>query len=357
MLRPRRESLVLDERAFIKCEGRPTLRDFQLEEIKSCFSSESSRAKPINVWLHGPTGTGKTLCVRYLLENEARPCGVMPVYVNCRERFTFLAVVEAILDSVKPLRAAQRTREYQLSILQEVLKERKSVIALDEIDIIKQKDIADLLHRLCSLPSTSIICIAPTRQPLLSLPETIRSRLGPRQILFPRYEHEEVMAILAWTAEKGMRSGTWTRDVLEKIVNNSYGDCRRALSLLRHSIQRAEDSGDAQLKPEHIEVSNSNHTKPNLEDRFVPLSSHHRMLYDIAKSLGPIPGPDLEREYCKACREKTIEPVAPRTISKYLNMLCRRKLLDRQRGAGTSGWIYRAAETIGEDAAKARKSP
>lgn len=345
MLRPRYETLVLDEKVFLRHEGRPIQRECQLNEIRNCYSPESFNPHLSHAWIHGPAGSGKTYCVRYLLENGIRPLGFLPIYVNCRERFTFLSVVEAMLQFVKPLRAAQRTREYQLSVLRSSLEKRKVVIALDEIDVLKHQDVADLLHRLCSLPNASIVCIAPTQNLLQKLPETTRSRLDPRRVLFPRYSHGEIIAILLQIVEQGLRSGAWTREALDRISDHSFGDARRAVNLLKNAICRAEEFGDSRLMVRHLEFSQPGYGQLSLEDRLGILSSHHRLLYNLVRSNGPIPGPGIESEYRRLCEKNNLDPIATRTISKYLNTLCRQRVLTREHGAGTPGWIYRAART------------
>jgi len=337
----KRSSIVTDSNVFLGNVECPILRDYQIKELKACFKEAG-----INAWVHGPTGAGKTLCIRYLLE-RAKRTGVLTVYVSCRERFTFLSVVEFILDEVKPLRSPQRSREYQLSVLKEALGHRRTVVALDEVDVLKQKDVTDLVHHLCAYPRVSVICIAPTRRPLLGLPESVRSRLFPRQVLFPRYRPEEIREILVMVVGRGLRSGSWSERVLHEIGKRSYGDARRAIALLRHVVQRAEDEGSETIQPRHLKRENFDHYTPHAEDTLAGLSSHHRILYDLVCLRDGIPGPELEGRYIGVCRKRGLEPVASRTVSKYLEALCQLRILKREHGAGTSGWVYRPGVKMG----------
>ena len=337
--------LVANPEAFVGIPSRPILRERQLEEVRNCFSGGLTTVHPIHAWVYGSPGTGKTLCVRYVLEQEAGSAGWLPVFVNCREKFTFLSIVEGILDKVKPLRSPQRSRERQLAFLSDTLRNRRSVIALDEINVIKREELADLLHHLSSLPRTSIICISSSRLLLLKLPESIRSRLAPRQVLFPRYQPEDMTTILRQTIRRGLKPGTWVEEALERIAEHSYGDARRGLALLRHAVQRAQESGATTLLPDHLQLSNFNYYNPQVEDHLSLLSSHHRILYDLVCSRDTLPGTELAAEYSKVCERQKIPPVSPRALSKYLTVLCQRQILHRERGAQTSGWIYRVATT------------
>ncbi len=98
--------------------------------------------------------------------------------------------------------------------------------------------------------------------------------------------------------------------------------------------------GAEQLGPEHLCASNCDHD-PHASDMLAQLSEHHRVLCNLACTRGPIAGTPLERAYQDACTSGNLEPVATRTLVKYLGELCQRGILSRERGAGTSGWIYR----------------
>lgn len=345
MARVSRSSLVVDPDAFLGGIERPIQRDYQLHEICACFAGKLASIRPIHAWAHGPPGTGKTLCVQYLLREHAQPPGFVALYVNCREQFTFLSVVEQILDQIKPLRNAQKARHRQLTLLRKALTGRRSVLVLDEIDVLPDRDATDLLHHLAVLDKTCLVCVASSRQPLIRLPESVRSRLAPRQILFPRYRPDELRQILDTTAQVCLRPGSWSEGTLEKIVQHSHGDARRMLALLRHAVQRAEEVGDDTLRPEHLRPSNFEYSDPSLEEQLAQLSSHHRLLYTLVRKHGRMAARALEETYQKACRQQGLEPVLSRTFVKYLSVLCRRRILARERGAGTSGWTYRVPDT------------
>lgn len=333
-------SLVVDADEFLSPPSEPILRDHQLREIRASFTGELAKTRPLHCWIYGPPGSGKTLCVQHLLRKEVPKAGALPIYVDCRGRFSFLSVVEAILDIVRPLRNQQRTRERQLSILNQALTDRSSVVTLDDIDVLPAPELADLVHHLASLPRTSLVCISASRRPLLRLEGHARSRLAPRQILFPRYQPGEIHKILEAKAQRALAEGAWTAEVLHEIGDHAYGDARRAIALLRHMVQRAEEAGATAIGPEHLVRENFDHFTHEIEDQLAALGSHHQLLYDLAQAKGPLPGPVLEEAYESACERRSQQPVSSRTLNKYLAQLCTQGILTRERGAGTSGWIY-----------------
>ncbi len=261
--------------------------------------------------------------------------------LNCRERFTFLSVIEAILDHVQQLRTAQRSRERQLGVLRSALSDRRCLVILDEIDLLPAKDVAELIHHICSLPRTSLVCIAASRQPLLALPEAARSRMSPRQILFPRFQPEELASIITRALQKALTPNAWQPGVVRPIADAAYGDARRAFALLRHAVLRADEAGAPIVTQEHLVLSNFDHFHAREDELLASLSEHHRLLYDLVSVRGPVPAAALERAYRKACRRRELEPVATRTLNKYLAALCGRHLLEREHGPGTGGWVYR----------------
>ena len=320
MTRQSKPALVKDPDALAGRANRPTHRDEQLTELDPCFSADLRLVHPLHAWLHGSPGTGKTLSAHYLLTQHSEAGRIPAILVNCRERFTFLSVVEAILDAVKPLRSPQRTRERQLHILRSELVDRRCVIVLDEVDVLELADLTDLLHQLCGLPKASVICIAASRQLLLKLPDAVKSRFAPRQVLFPRYVPEELVGILQPTVEKALEPGAWTKETIHRIADLAYGDARRALALLRHAIQRAEEAGASSIGPEHLHVANFEHYDPDIEDLLGSLSTHYRLLHDLVARSGPIP-PKLLDELKAAMEHADVDYLAeeiPRAIQQSL---------------------------------------
>lgn len=335
-MEPSRRSLLLDAEALNQAD-KPLEREHQLRELRGCFTSPAN-ASPINAWAHGPPGTGKTSCIQHLL--GSLPKGTAGFLINCRERFTLFSVLEQILDVLRPLRPAHRTRESELTALRKILEDRPAVIALDEVDVLPPKDRHDLLYHLTALPRASVLCVCPSRLTLLRLPDAVKSRLAPRQVLFPRYTNEELSAILRHIASHALVPGALDKNTLKLIVNHSYGDARRASALLRHAVQRADEAGAPRLLPGHLKLQNFEHFNAEVEDELNTLTAHHRMFYDLVARRGPVAGGRLEEWYRRACRRQKLEQVSPRTVTKYLGMLCDRRILCRDRGPGTPGWIY-----------------
>lgn len=339
MLGPKKSSLVVNADSFYKHESLPLHRNHQISEIKNCFFSRNNEIK-LNAWISGPPGSGKTLCIKYLLNKEVRSLGFVPIYINCRERFTFLSIIEKILDKVKPLRSQSRIRGQQINILKKTLSNKKTVIALDEIDVLPDRDASDLLHHLTSIQNIVLICISTSTQLLKRLPENDQSRFSPRYVFFSKYNNHEIMEIIKSVAKKCLRQGVWSNNLIENIAKKSKGDARRGIALLKHSVLRAIENKSDMIRLEHLEKDVFNEQESRINKYINKLNSHQKTLFKIVQTKTSIHSNHLEEIYRKTCNQKGLKPISSRTINKYLNTLCQHKFLCREHGAGTPGWIY-----------------
>ena len=332
-------ALVTDPESLSGDLGLPLHRDAQLQDLLPCFKPMDS-LKALHAWVHGPPGSGKTYCLRFLQDSAAKPAGIPSVYVNCRQRPTAYSILEHVMDEIRPLHSPIRAMATQLELLREALGQKRAVLVLDEIDTLSPKDAGEVLHHLTGLPAVSLVCVGADRAALLHLPESIISRLVPRQVLFPRYQPGEVRALLSLATTRGLRAGACNPAVLETIVLHAYGDARRALAILRHGVARAEQDGASQVEPSHLVLTNFSSDHADLDERS-QLSSHHRLLVEAVRQRQPVSGAALETAYQETCAREQREPVAHRTVTEYLTVLCRLGLLAREHGPGTAGWIYR----------------
>src|SRR3989338_9206864 len=96
-------SVFLDERILYP-EYIPERLPFREKEINSlvyCFDPVLRGRKPLNVFLAGPTGVGKTACVKYVLrELEESFDRAKSIYLNCFEYNSRPAVLSAIANFV-----------------------------------------------------------------------------------------------------------------------------------------------------------------------------------------------------------------------------------------------------------------
>lgn len=165
-------------------------RESQIQEILCCLSPLLKKRKPINLWLYGEPGTGKTATVTYLLNHLKEKAGVKGILINCWQKDTFYEVLDEIVSQLRILRAEEHRTSFKLEKLRRYLNDQPFVIVLDEVDQLKPSERSATLYNLDSVGNVGIICISNSRQPLFELEERVRSRLNPYTVFFPAYFSE-----------------------------------------------------------------------------------------------------------------------------------------------------------------------
>ena len=84
---------------------RPVGRQKQIRRITVCLSPMRQGQSPINAWLYGPPGSGKTLVARWTVEEACSSGTRIGVYVNCGQHKSLYPVLHAIIDQMKILGA------------------------------------------------------------------------------------------------------------------------------------------------------------------------------------------------------------------------------------------------------------
>lgn len=109
-------------------------REVQLKEIKTCLRPITEGKKPMNAWLHGKPGAGKTATARWILKKLKSEAGIRGIYVNCWENPTFFSVLDCIARELRMLGAEKLSTSFKLDRLKKHVADDRLVIVLDEID-------------------------------------------------------------------------------------------------------------------------------------------------------------------------------------------------------------------------------
>lgn len=149
-------------------------RDSQIKELKFCLDPVSRRQKPLNAWLYGPPGAGKTATARYMLRHFAQTSRANGVYVNCWERNSLYSVLEKIITELRILGADKPDSSFKMERLQMHLKDTTLILVLDEINQPPPKERNSIIYNLCELQNVGLICICNSREFLFGLDERIK---------------------------------------------------------------------------------------------------------------------------------------------------------------------------------------
>ncbi|AWB28197.1 Cdc6/Cdc18 family protein [Halococcoides cellulosivorans] len=268
-----------------------------------------------NASLFGPTGAGKTCVARYTLRQlrEQLP-GLDAQYVNCWRDGSPFAVRRRLLDAV-----GDTTDVHRQSTAIDALRERfrgaldgPFVAVLDEVD---QLSSTDLLYDLNATPEVTLVLIANREAELFAdLDDRLDSRLrGGVTVNFDRYGVDELGAILASRAERGLDPGAIDERGLRTIADRAGGDARVAIDALRAAARAAERRGGDRIADRDLADAVPTARSTIRERRLETLGEHQRAVYAAIREAGEIaPGPLYD-----AYSARVAEPRSRRMMRNY----------------------------------------
>jgi cell division control protein 6 len=296
-------------------------REHQIKELKLCLDPVSKRKKPVNTWLFGPPGAGKTATSRHMLRCISQAYRVPAVYVNCWERNSLHSVLEKILSELRILGAEKPDASFKMERLQRYLKESPIILVLDEIDQPPPKERNSILYNLLELHGAGLICISNSRYFLFNLDERIKSRLNVTQIEFKPYSLDDLCYILDLRAETALIPRTWDKNLLYKICEMAEGDARIAIQTLKNAAYYAEKENRPKILLEHVCMGWKDARIIKRAYLLNKLATDHKIFYEIIKARKGIMSNQLWKTYLSEAKKQGFKPIALRTYSEYVNKL------------------------------------
>jgi len=304
-----------------------------IKEIEDCLRPISEGRKPVNCWLHGRPGAGKTATARSILRKFEKEAGIRGVYVNCWENPTIFSVLECVARELRMLGAEKLSTSFKLERLKKHISKERIVIVLDEIDQSPPKERNAILYNLCHLPTLGLVCVCNSQYVYFGLEERVKSRLNPARIFFEEYSFEELFTILAHRAQYGLIPGAYTKQLLRTVAGLADGDARIAIQTLKNAAYLAERDNHEKIRSSHVKRAWNSVNDMKKSYLLRKLTDHHRLLYELIAKKGGILSGDLWRLYLKTCRTTVTKPIAVRTYSDYCNKLVELGLVQAKRAA------------------------
>jgi len=267
-------------------------RDAQVRELAFLIRPALRGASPMNAILRGPPGTGKTTTVRRVFaEVAAETRRVVPVYINCRQDHTLLAVYRCISRHLSgyapPSRHLDDVREMIAARLRE--RDARLLVCLDDADyLIAAGTYNVLLYQLLRLYEKWDVrkagVFAVTSDLALNLyaeaDPSVRSVFHPTEVTFWPYTKIEIREILGDRVRQGLYPQVISKAVLDRIASIAAAeqDVRVGIDLLRGAVIRAEKDGRRRVGPEDVTTAVRAITAPSLRNRAAELSAGERAL-------------------------------------------------------------------------------
>jgi cell division control protein 6 len=302
----------------------------QAEQIRSCLEPVKHKMKPMNCWVYGTSGCGKSLLIRSILAEAEKSLGLGWAYINCWETPTLYLVLDELVHQLKILGAEIQIGMVKLHAIERHLATRPFVIVIDELDMASPKERAAILYNLSCLEKVGLFCVATGSRAFNEMDPRVKSRLNPVIVPVPAYTEEDIVNILKRRADSGLSTGSWSEELLKNIARIANGNIRVAIQTLRNAVLLAEKRRAKRLLPGDIDQGFAWVSSQNQESTLNELTTHHKLLYEIVKSHGAITSGDLWRKYLEKCKTRKIPSIALRTYALYVRRLVEMRILQEE---------------------------
>jgi Cdc6-like AAA superfamily ATPase len=282
-------------------------REYQIKEIARVLRPAKDGDFSQYLYIHGPSGIGKTIITRTILKEHLEKNFV---YVNCfRERTAHKIMEEVMLQAGLVVTGKESTRD----MIKKFEKSKKRlIVCLDECDFIKDTDVLGVFARnLCGL------ILISNEMSFSKIDPRIRDRLFFNELEFKPYTHEDILTILKERASYGLREGSISSNLLSIISKMCKGDARVALQTLKIAANEAESNDLENITIEEVKSAAKRTRKYRLSLILGELNEVQLKLLEIIKEKQKMKSGDLFRLY----RQMTNHDIHERTYRNYLDQL------------------------------------
>lgn len=270
-------------------------RSKEINGIERALAPSLKGERGRNLFIYGKTGTGKTSCTKYVLDEvKGIPNTKAKIsYINCKIYNSRYRVLNKIVSDHLPTYAKRGygTVDLYEKITNWIEEDNKILVAiLDEVDIVK--DLDDLIYTLTRINSdiraggVTMIGIANK----VSFKETLDPRslstLYESELVFPPYYANELYEIIRDRATIGFKPNVINEDVLHFIAAASAregGDARLSLKILSKVGEIADERGTERITMKDAEDASKLADSDIVYELIGTLPEHHKLvLYSIA---------------------------------------------------------------------------
>jgi len=275
-----RDRSLLDPNHVVE-EDRIVGRDQQLQKVTKMLRVALGDNRPPNLFLYGPSGTGKSLITKAVCKNissicETRDIRFGTIEMNCQDLDTLgVAVYELVTRAadeagvdVEVPKHGVSTKEKWDELFRIINGNFDSVVfVLDELDmLVGRRDKQDpafsrLLYQLSRAGAdgdlnafVSVVAISNDTKMMESVGSRAQSSFTPEDVHFDDYDANQLQAILR-RREDAFLENVVDEDVIplaSAFAAQTHGDARKAIDLMRVAGELAEREGDSRVREEHV---------------------------------------------------------------------------------------------------------
>ena len=344
-------------------------RDEELTQLANAIKDAAHGRTPNNVLVYGKTGTGKSLCTKYITNDlvpsaEENDVTVGVAYVDCFQDSTETQTVRSIADSLNepaetdiniPMSGLSTSDYYRR--LWNILEARYDVglVILDEIDKLESDDVLMQLSRAAESgkieeSTLGIIGISNNYTFRQRLSAKVQDALKEEEISFSTYDANELRAILHDRAEKALSDESYSNSAIAKaaaVAGRDTGSARQAIDLLRKGAEIVEQNDEQMVEDDHIGLAREAVKRGRLQDKIEDQSLHARLVLEAVAQLDhvgetPARSKEIMKMYRRVAAKRAEEPLTTlKSIQNHLSDLYMLGfLLRREENEGRKGGSY-----------------
>nr|WP_152423211.1 orc1/cdc6 family replication initiation protein [Natrinema versiforme] len=276
-------------------------REDELTNLANAIKPATRGNTPNNVLVYGKTGTGKSLCSKFITNqavNQAasNDISIGVAYIDCLQESTETQAVQSIgyqlneptKTDVSIPHSGLSTSEYYRRLWR-IVDDRYDValIILDEVDKIEDDDILMQLSRAVESgklteSTIGVIGISNKVRYKESLDERIKSSLCEREYVFSPYDANQIREILHSRSD-AFHEGVLDEAVIPRVAAlaaREHGDARKAIDIFRFAGEIAEENDHDAVAEECVEQAHEREETSRLAELISKSPSHAKLVLE-----------------------------------------------------------------------------
>ena len=259
-------------------------REGQIKLISENLSLLLKNSKPMNIFIYGPPGVGKTAVSKFILREFEQYSGIKNIYINCWQYNTSFAVLSEIGISIGAFvsRRGWAKDEIFSRIVQTMENNRLNlIVVLDEVDQLIKND-PNVLYDLLRIENYTkqkigLIFISNDKYVFRNVEDRIKSSLNLEEIEFRPYTFLEMKDIVEQRMKEAFVAYEEGVSALVAAKAAERGDVRVALEILLKAGRIAKDK----LRVEDVKKVIKEENNPKAQEIMKVLREEEKRILEI----------------------------------------------------------------------------
>ncbi len=314
-------------------------RDTEIEMLSSILAPILKGYKPSNVFIYGGIGCGKTVTIKYILEQLSKISNgtYKTVYINCKMKkvsdteYRILSQILKEFDVIVPETGIATNILYKRFF--EEASKQNIILVFDEIDCLVNKIGDEFLYNISRSDSNiSIVGITNNIYFAEKIDPRVRSSLAEEEIIFRPYNAQQLKDIISLRVAEAFYDNSIDDSVVNKcaaLAAQEHGDARRALDLIRVAGEISERSGQTTITESQLDVAKERINTDKLTEIVRSQPRHSQLVLESMISLKKtnkgqwvdirILTSDIYKSYNKLCENNGLNSLTQRRVCDLVN--------------------------------------